>query len=375
MLKTDFLGMELKNPVIIAAGPWNRDGRGLKNSLEAGAGAVVTESIVSDTMLDVRPRIASDGLGAQNIRLYSDIQIEGWERELEIAKTAKVADGEVGKIIGSVSGHTPSEVAYLASKMERYGCHAVELSVSNPAVESLEVVASHPDIIYDMTKAVVSAVKVPVLVKLSQNTTNISKVAKAVKAAGGAGVSAINTVRGILGIDVETATPTLSTYGGISGEYIRPLGLASVATISQTVDIPISGIGGISDYRHALEYMMLGASTVQIGTGVMLEGKGLISQIIDDLNSWGQSNNIKNISEIRGKALQKLKSFDEMKFEPSVSKVSGVPCTEHCSKCISACMYDAIRRAGDSISVDRAKCTGCGLCTFICSAKKLKLDW
>ena len=78
--------MKLPNPVMVAAGPWNRDGKGLKESLEAGAGAVVTESIVSDTMLDVRPRISCDRLGAQNIRMYSDIQIEGWEREMDIAK-------------------------------------------------------------------------------------------------------------------------------------------------------------------------------------------------------------------------------------------------------------------------------------------------
>ena len=105
MLKTNFLGMELPNPVMIAAGPWNRDGKRIKESLDAGAGAVVTESIISDTMLDVRPRIASDSLGAENIRMYSDIQIEGWEREMEIAKSAG------GIVIASISGQTPSELA------------------------------------------------------------------------------------------------------------------------------------------------------------------------------------------------------------------------------------------------------------------------
>ena len=111
MIKTDFLGLDLKNPVIVAAGPWNRDGKALKESLASGAGAVVTESIVSDTMLDVRPRIACDDKGAQNIRLYSDIEIEGWEREMSIAKS----DG--GVVIASISAHTSSEIVYLASKL------------------------------------------------------------------------------------------------------------------------------------------------------------------------------------------------------------------------------------------------------------------
>ncbi len=375
MLQTDFLGMKLKNPVFIAAGPWNRDGRGLRNSIAAGAGAVVTESIVSDTMLDVRPRIASDDLGAQNIRLYSDIQIEGWEREIEIARSGRDPDGRGAAIIASISGHSPSELAYLASKMEKYGADAIELSVSNPAIEALEVVASHSDIMFEMTREVVGAVKIPVIVKLSQNTTNLSKVARAVKDAGGAGVSAINTVRGILGVDIETASPSLVTYGGISGKYIRPLGLASVATISQTVDIPISGIGGIDSSYAAIEYMMLGAGTVQVATAVMLEGRGIVSEILQGMEEWGRSHDLQNISDIRGAALDKLKSFDEMKFEPAVSRAGGVACRENCSRCIDTCMHGAISRSGDSISVERSRCTGCGLCISICPAKKLKLEW
>lgn len=368
MLKTKFLGLELDNPVIIAAGPWNRDGAALKESIEAGAGAVVTESIVSDTVLDVRPRISCDRTGAQNIRLYSDIQIEGWEREMDIAKSTG------GVVIASISGHTPSELAYLASKMEQFGADAIELSVSNPAVESLEVIASNADIIFDMTKEVVASVKVPVAVKLSQNTTNISKVAKAVKAAGGSGVTAINTVRGILGVDIERAMPSLSTYGGISGDYIKPLGLASVATIAQTVGIPICGVGGINNAGNALEYIMLGASAVQIGTAVMLKGKETIRKIVQELEIWAQSHNISDIGEIRGRALENLKSYDEMKFNPAISTANSAPCSENCSKCVCSCMYHAITRTGDTISVDRGKCTGCGLCTFICPAKKLKLN-
>ena len=367
MLKTDFVGLKLDNPVIIAAGPWNRDGNSLKQSLEAGAGAVVTESIISDTMLDVRPSICSDTMGAQNIRLYSDVQVEGWEREMDIAKSGG------GVVIASVSGHTPSELAYLASKMEQFGADAIEMSVSNPMAESLEVVASHADVIFEMTQAVVNSVKIPVIVKLSQNTTNISKVAKAAKAAGASGVSAINTVRGILEIDLENARPSLSTYGGISGEYIRPLGLASVAAICQSVDIPVSGIGGISTAKHALEYIMLGASTVQIGTGVMLHGKEMIRPIISGIEEWLSAHGDLTLDAVRGRALSNLKSFDEMKYEPTVSTVAGVPCRELCRRCLECCMYGAIKRTEETVSVDQMKCIGCGLCVSECPAGKLML--
>lgn len=369
MLETNFLGLELKNPVIVAAGPWNRDGESLKQSIASGAGAVVTEGIVSDTVLDVRPRIACDENGVQNIRLYSDIQVEGWEREMSIAKS------NGGVVIASVSAHTPSEIAYLASKMEKFGADAIEISVSNPMWESLEIMASHADVVYDMTKEVVSNVKIPVIVKLSQNTTNISKVAKAVKAAGGSGVSAINTVRGILGVDIENAQPVLSTYGGISGRYIKPLGLASVATIAQTVDIPICGIGGIRDARGAIEYMMMGASVVQVGTAVMTEGRGIIAEILAQMENWLYEHGLSSIEKVKNKALENFKSFDEMKIEPAVSTVQGVPCTEECDKCIVSCLYGAISRNETVINVEENKCTGCGLCTFMCPIKKLKLAW
>ncbi len=369
MMNTEFVGLQMKNPIMVASGPWSGDGKSIRTFLEAGAGAVVTESIVSDTLLDVRPFIAYDGLGAQNIRLYNDMQIEGWERELAIAKSAG------GIVIASLSAHTPSELAYMAAKMEKFGADAIEISISNPMWESLEVMASHPGTIYDMTKEVVSNVKIPVVVKLSQNTTNISSVARAVKEAGGSGVSAINTIRCILNVDIESGEPCLGTYGGYSGSPIRPLGLASVATIAQTVEIPICGIGGIMDYRNALEYLMLGASAVQVGTAVMLEGPGLVKQIVADLEAWAESRKIDSIEQIKGKALKKLKSFDEMKIEPAISTISSAPCTDDCDKCIKCCCYHAISKREENICVDKERCTGCGLCTFVCPAQKLSLDW
>ena len=216
-MKTDFLNLNMKNPLIVAAGPWNKDGHSIRKAIEAGAGAVITESIVSDAIMDVSPRIAYDGKGAQNIRLYSDIQVEGWEREMQIAKSGG------GIVIASVSAHTPSEVAYLAAKMERFGADAIEISISNPMGESLEVAASHADVVFEITKEVVSTVKIPVMVKLSQTATNITAVAKAAKEAGAAAISAINTIRCILGVDIENARPMLPTYGGYSGAPIRPI--------------------------------------------------------------------------------------------------------------------------------------------------------
>ena len=368
-MKTDFLGLKLKNPIIVAAGPWNRDGKSIRKGIAAGAGAVITETIVTDALLDVRPRIAYNGAGAQNIRLYSDIQVEGWQREMDIAKSKE------GIVIASVWAHTPSELAYLATKMEKFGADAIELGISSPMGENLEVVASDPERVYEMTKEVVRNVKIPVIAKLSQNATNITKAAKAVKSAGGAGVSAINTIRCILGVDIDNAEPTLSTYGGYSGAPIRPLGLASVATIAQAVDIPICGIGGIENYKNALEYIMLGASAVEIGTAVMINGFDRITEIVNDLEKWAEEKGIKEVKNIRGTALKNLKSFEEIKIEPVVSRIKEPFCDKTCEACIKACIYGAIRKEGNHMILDSEKCAGCGLCSFTCPDKKFRLDW
>lgn len=370
-MKTDFLGLTLKNPIITAAGPWSRDGEGIRRSIAAGVGAVVTETIVSDPSLDVRPRIAYDGLGAQNIRLYSDVQIECWDREMAIAKSGG------GVVIANVSAHTPSELAYLAVKMERYGADAIELGLSTPMGEAFEVAASNPKKVYEMTRYVVENVKIPVMVKLSQNVTNISEVAREVQRAGGAALSATNAIRCILGVDIEKMRPLLPTYGGYSGKPIKPLGLASVASLAQTVDIPVCGIGGIDSYESVLEYIMLGASVVQVGTALMIKGRDYVKKIADDLFTWCEQKGIKSLSEIRGIALKGLKSFEEIKIEPLVCHVDvDIPCVEGCDMCKSACTYGALTMTDSGeIEIDQQHCTGCGLCTFLCPAKKLRLDW
>lgn len=370
-MRTDFLGLKMKNPVMLAAGPWSRDGKSIRKGIEAGAGAVVTETIITDSLTDICPRIAYNGFGLQNIKLYSDIQVEGWQEDMDYAKESG------GIVIASISASTPSELAYLASKMELFGADALEISLSNPMWESLEIVASDPETIQKMTREVVSNVKIPVVVKLSQNVTNISRVAKAAKEGGASAVSAINTIRCILGVDLEKCEPTLSTYGGYSGSPIRPLGLASVATIAQAVDLPICGIGGIETYEHALEYILLGASAVQVGTTVMLNGYGKITEIISDLENWAEKRNITQVSQIRGKALKNLKSFDEMKVGPANCVADQKVCMTDCNKCLNACVYGAIekKRGNVNININKRLCEGCGLCSSVCPQKKLSLMW
>jgi len=179
----------------------------------------------------------------------------------------------------------------------------------------------------------------------------------------------------ILGVDIEKKEVLLPTYGGYSGPAIRPIGLAAVSTMAQAVNIPISGIGGITQFNHALEYMMLGATTIQMCTGLILNGVSHIKNILEDLEFWMDKKGYDNIEDIRGIALKSLKSYEEIKIEPYGIKSVEFQCAIDCDKCIKACAYETIIKNDDKISVESKRCTGCGLCVSVCHKKNFSLEW
>lgn len=368
-LSVNFLRIPLKNPIIVSAGPLTSNGEMMKRAVHAGAGAVVTKTIANEIRPNVRPRLHMSKEGLNNIELYSDFSLEEWEHEIAYAKK----HGAV--IIANILGHTPSEIAYIAHKVERFGADAIELGVSCPHGEGLEGVASEPSELYQFTHAVANRVRIPIMVKLSSNVANIIKLAKAAEKAGASAISGIDTVRSIAGVDIEKGQALLPTYGGLSGDAIRPIGLAAIASVSQATTIPTCGIGGISNYQHVLEYMMLGCTAVQICTSILINGYERIGEILRDLKDWMDGHGYQSFEEIRGKALSSLKSFEEIKLEPYVVGMKRACRESQCQKCIRACIYQAIHWGEDGIKVKPENCTGCGLCISLCPNQIFELSW
>ncbi len=368
-LSVDFMGIKLKNPVIVAASPLSGDGDMIRKAVDAGAGAVVTQTIANEVRHNVRPRIAANSLGMQNIELYSNLTLEEWEREIYHVKEKDAV------VIANILAHTPSEMAYIAKKVERFGVDAIELGISIPHGEGVELLISDMQRLYNLTKMAVDSVNIPVMVKFSPNVSNLTALAKVVEKAGASAISAIDTIRSILGVDIDKAKVMLPTYGGYSGEGIRPIALATIASISQAVKIPVSGIGGIENYKNVIEYMMLGASTVQLCTSLIMNGYGRINEILVDLENWLERKGLNSLDDIRGQALSSLKSFEEISIEPYIAKVNGICKADDCSKCVKSCMYGAISIKNDIIVIDDSKCTGCGLCVSLCNKGLLYLDW
>lgn len=356
-----FMGLDLINPIIVAAGPWSRDHKVIQLSIDAGAAAVVTETITLEGSEMIYPRIYERDGELLNTTLYSTLPFEEWEEELnQINKKGSY-------IICNIRGSTPSELAYIATCVERWGADGLELCPFTPIGAKLEKLSTSPDEIYEMLRRVVDAVAIPVSVRLPHHLAGTAAFVKAVERAGVSAISTIETVKALWGVDIERRVSRVPTFGGYSGRHIFPITLASVATLSQLTNCQISAMGGVQTYQNVLECLMLGASTVQLGSVVMLHGHQVVRQITDQLEDWMKTLNISSYSDIQGAALSSLSTFEELASYPmkahlfrDISELQ-LP-AQLLAACRTACMKGAI--AAD-MAISSTLCDGCGLCVSL----------
>jgi len=182
--------------------------------------------------------------------------------------------------------------------------------------------------------------------------------------------------------DIETFKPKVpiggkTSYGGLSGNLLRPLGRFAVAEIAKNInynDFPISAIGGIDDLNSTVEYIALGANHVQICSAVMNNGFDIIKSLIVELSAYMEAHKFKNISEIRGKALQYIVPYEQLDKTRRVASVAKGICTL-CKRCLNVCLYDAIKipDGWKTIEIIEDKCVGCGSCISFCRAGGLEM--
>jgi len=206
-------------------------------------------------------------------------------------------------VISSVFGSTSEEFVELSKKMQEYGADALELNMSCPHAKGYGLeIGSDPDLVKEITSKVKKSTKIPVFVKISPNLINIAEIAKSAENGNADAIVAINTVKAMK-IDLELKMPVLSNkIGGYSGKAIKPIGVRCVYEIAENVDIPIIGVGGITTGEDALEYIMAGASAVQIGSGIYYRGIDIFKKICDEMETWMKNHDYNNLSELIGVA-------------------------------------------------------------------------
>ena len=297
-LSTRVASLELANPTMLASGMMGETGASLVAIAEAGAGAVVTKSVGLEPRKGYEnPTLVELEGGYLNAMGLPNPGIDAYREEMLVARSAKVP------IIGSVFATTPEDYALLAWKMQDYGAAAVELNLSCPHAKGLGMeIGVDPTAVRRIVREVKQTVKIPVLAKLTPNTHRLAEVGKAVEEAGGDGIVAINTLRAMV-ISVEAKRPILSNkVGGLSGPAVRSIGVRCVYELYEAVEIPIIGVGGVESWRDAAEYMMAGATAVQIGSAIGRKGLSVFKVIVQGLQEYLEREGLKNIGDIVGVA-------------------------------------------------------------------------
>ena len=289
----------LKNPTILASGILGETAGSLKEVAKNGAGAVVTKSIGLNAREGYKnPTVVELKTGLLNAIGLANPGIDEYAREI---KNALHDDSWTIPIIGSIYGKDTKEFKILARKMEATGVKGLELNLSCPHAEEYGAeIGENPSLVEEIIKEVKNAVDIPVFVKLTPNITNIVEIAKSVEKAGGDAIVAINTVKA-MAINIDVGKPILyNKIGGYSGQGIKPIGIRCVYEIYECVKIPIIGVGGIITGKDAVEYIMAGASAVEIGSGVYYRGVDIFKKICDEIVDFMQKEGYKSIKEMVG---------------------------------------------------------------------------
>jgi dihydropyrimidine dehydrogenase (NAD+) subunit PreA len=218
------------------------------------------------------------------------------------------------------------------------------------------------------------------LVKLTPNITDIRQPARAARRAHADGIALINTISSLVGINLDTWAPSpdvrgKGSHGGYAGPAVKPIALNMVSQVAADpeVGIPVSGIGGVETWRDAVEFLLVGATTVQVGTSVMHYGYRLVDDLIDGLSGYLRSKGLRSPSELVGKALPTITDFGHLDQEwRLLARIDQARCIG-CNVCLTACndgAHQAIRRVGTNgtsrLEVDEEHCVGCRLCGYVC---------
>jgi dihydroorotate dehydrogenase (NAD+) catalytic subunit len=276
----------------------DEDAGSMERIFNCGAGAIVTKSIgLKPREGYSNPTVIELEHGILNAMGLPNPGIEEFGEEIKKLKKSKIP------IIGSIFGSDSNEFVELGKKMQSYGANALELNMSCPHAKGYGLeIGSDPELVRKITLKVKEATEIPVFVKISPNLMNIADIAKSAEKGNADGIAAINTVKAMK-IDLELKMPVLANkIGGYSGKAIKPIGVRCVYDIYKNVNIPIIGVGGITTGEDALEYIMAGASALQIGSAIYYRNLDAFKKICDEIEIWMKDHGYKSISELVGVA-------------------------------------------------------------------------
>jgi dihydropyrimidine dehydrogenase (NAD+) subunit PreA len=393
-LSINFGGIKSPNPFWLASAPPTNSGYQVCKAFEAGWGGAVWKTIGAPVMNVVNRYGAIDYngrkiIGLNNIELISDRSIEINLKEM--AETKKLWPDRA--VVASLMVESDRQMWHdIVKRTIDTGADGIELNYGCPHGMSERgmgsAVGQVPEYCAMITEWVTEVSTIPVLVKLTPNITDIRYPGRAAKKGKASGICLINTINTIIGVNLDTFQIEPSRggkggHGGYAGPAVKPIALNMVSEIARDpeINLPISGMGGISDWRDALEFILLGASSVQVCTAAMHYGFRIVHDMIDGMTNWMEEKGYTSLDQVRGKALPNIASFGDMNLlYRDVAHIDEKKCI-HCNLCHIACedtahqCIDCVpkkKRVNGSIEVytqpkvRESDCVGCRLCYIVC---------
>jgi len=385
-LSSDTAGIKSPNPFWLASGPPTNTAYQVMRAFDAGWGGAVWKTI-GEPIVNVSSRLGGLNLNGQrmvglnNIELITDRPPEVNFKEITEVKKRYPHHA----VIASLMVESKQDVWHeIVKRANDSGADGIELNFGCPHGMSERgmggAVGQVPDYACQITTWVKEVATIPVLVKLTPNVTDIRYVARAAVKGGADGLSLINTINSIMGVNIDTfaIAPNVdgkSSHGGYCGPAVKPIALHMLSQVAMDpeVRVPISGIGGVATWQDAIEFLLLGSSSVQVCTAAMHYGFRMVEDLNDGLAAYMAEKGFATLSDMISRAVPRVTDWGHLNLNYKVvARIDPATCI-HCNLCHIACEDGAHQCISpvqpgvrDTPVVDEESCVGCNLCSLVC---------
>ncbi|HUB12857.1 MAG TPA: NAD-dependent dihydropyrimidine dehydrogenase subunit PreA [Acetobacteraceae bacterium] len=386
-LRTSFAGIRSPNPFWLASAPPTDKAYNVARAFKAGWGGVVWKTLGEDPpIVNTASRYGAVSYNGARIAGFSNIELitdRPLQLNLDEIKAIKRDWPDRAVVVSLMVPCAEQSWQRILALVEATGCDGVELNFGCPhgmsEREMGSAVGQVPAYVEMVTRWCKQHTRLPVIVKLTPNVTDILAPAAAAQRGGADGVSLINTVQSITGVDLDLMAPEpvvdgKGTHGGYCGPAVKPIALRMVAEIARAMpDLPLSGIGGIATWRDAAEFIALGAQNIQVCTAAMHHGFKIVDDMIDGLSNWLDAKGYQSVAAVHGRAVANFVHWHDLNLNYRiVARIDQSLCIK-CGLCHIGC-EDTSHQAIAALRVDGqrryevidAACVGCNLCYLAC---------